>query len=223
MNFSPFRTIKALYSVAQLVRDPHKLNEVFEIADALATAEALDPVIHRLRKAESVDRAFADKHRIVVSIPTLRKLPEGTLGRALAEHMIAANLDPRSIPTLPSSTDMDYFRAHLYETHDIWHVVTGFGTDFVGELGLQGFYLSQIPSPLPSLLLAVGFLRSAIYDHALAEPLVEEIVRGWTLGRATPPLFGARWDELWELPLAEVRRRVGMADFSARDRLPLAA
>jgi ubiquinone biosynthesis protein Coq4 len=32
-----------------------------------------------------------------------------------------------------------------YETHDIWHVVTGFHTDVAGELGLQAFYLAQFP------------------------------------------------------------------------------
>ncbi len=32
---------------------------------------------------------------------------------------------------------------HLYQTHDIWHVVTGWGNDLPGEVGLGGFYSAQ--------------------------------------------------------------------------------
>jgi ubiquinone biosynthesis protein Coq4 len=32
-------------------------------------------------------------------------------------------------------------------------------------------------------------------------------VRGWLLGKRAKSLFGVEWAKLWELPLAEVRRR----------------
>jgi ubiquinone biosynthesis protein COQ4 len=218
MKISPLRAAQALYRLARLVRDPNRLKEVFEMSDALATPEAIAPIVEQLAASSpAIAHALDERHRIHVDIPSLRKLPEGTLGRTFAEHMIANNLDPSALPKLSSDDRNTFFRAHLYETHDIWHVVTGYTTDLVGELGLQAFYLAQIPGPLPALLVSVGFLRMGIYDQELTIPFMDAIVHGWRMGRSAPPLFGVRWDEMWQLPVSEVRQRLEI------DAVPLAA
>jgi ubiquinone biosynthesis protein Coq4 len=211
LMIAQFRTLKALYSLAQLVRDPDRLGQVFEMADALATPEKMTPVIDRLAKDPVIARALEERHRIRIDLGELRRLPVGTFGRTFADHMIANNLDPSALPDLPSGDRISFFRAHLYETHDVWHVATGFGTDLIGELGLQAFYLAQIPGPLPALLVAVGFLRSAIYDQELTVPFMDALVSGWRMGTSARPLFGVHWDELWSTPVDDVRRRLGVA------------
>ena len=102
-----------------------------------------------------------------------------------------------AIPTLPVSDEFTFIRAHLYETHDVWHAVTGFGADVAGELGLQAFYGAQAPSTLPLFLLAMGFLNTAIYSPDERERRIDAIARGWEMGRNAQALFGVRWDELW--------------------------
>src|SRR5438477_261218 len=72
--------------------------------------------------------ALDERHRFRIDLASLRGLAPGTLGRTFAEHMIANGLDPSALPDLPSTDRRSFFRAHLYETHDIWHVVTGFTT-----------------------------------------------------------------------------------------------
>ena len=225
MKLPPLRALKAVYSLARLVKDPNRLGEVFEISDALATPEKLRPMVDQLAEDPVIARSLEERHRIHIDIPALRRLPEGTLGRTFAEHMIAANLDPSALPKLPSDDAIAFFRAHLYETHDIWHVVTGFETDVVGELGLQAFYQAQIPGPLPSILLAIGFLRSALFDRELTVPFMNALVRGWRMGKTARPLFGVRWDELWSTPLAEVQRQLDVepVDSGAVDVTALAA
>jgi len=217
MKLPRLRALKALYSLARLVKDPSRLGEVFEIADALATPDAMQPMIDRLAQDPVTARALEERRRIRVDLAELRRLPEGTFGRAFADQMIAANLDPSALPHLENDDDVAFFRGHLYETHDVWHAATGFGTDVAGELGLQAFYLAQIPGPLPSLLLGVGFLRSALFDESLTVPMMEAIVQGWRMGKAARPLFGVHWDELWSVPVAEVRRQLGIdpADVAA--------
>ena len=216
MKLPPLRALKAFYSLARLVKDPNRLGEVFEMSDALATPEAIQPMVDRLVEDPVVAQSFEARHRLRIDLPALRRLPEGTFGRAFADHMVAANLDPSALPTLPSDDATAFFRAHLYETHDVWHVATGFGTDVVGELGLQAFYQAQIPGPLPSLLLGVGFLRSALFDQELTVPFMEALVRGWRMGKSARPLFGIRWDELWNEHLADVRRELGIETRAAR-------
>ncbi len=215
MKLSPLRTAKTLYALAVLVRDPDKLGKVFEMADALATPVLLEPMAALLAKDAEGARALAERPRLRVVLADLRALPRGTLGREFAEHMDANGLDPAAIPDLPSPDRLSFLRAHLYETHDIWHVVTGFGTDWKGELGLQSFYLAQIPAPLSASLLAVGCLRLAAYDMQARDALMGEIVRGWQMGKQARALFGVRWNELWTTPLTDVRSQL---DFTVEPR-----
>lgn len=207
---SPLRAAKALYSLVQLVRDPNRLGQVFEMADALAEPEALAELVGQIAAENpAVDRALNERHRIEIDLAALRKLPEGTLGRVFADNMTAAGLDPDALPDLPSPDRSSYFRAHLYETHDVWHVITGFAPDVAGELGLQAFYLAQLEGPLPVAILAAGLLNT-LGTLGEARARMDAIVRGWELGNRARPFFGVRWADLLARPLAEVRRELGV-------------
>jgi ubiquinone biosynthesis protein Coq4 len=210
MDVSPFRAAQALYRLARLVKDPNRLPEVFEMADAIATPKVMQPMVDHIGKDPAGRRALMERHRIVIDLGRLRELPPGTLGRAFADHMTRANLDPEALPYLPSDNETIFVRAHLHETHDIWHVVTGFGTDLVGELGLQAFYVAQTPGALPALLLSVGLLRSALFDPSLLRPFMDAMELGYTMGKSAKPFFGVHWDDWWELPLEDVRARLGV-------------
>lgn len=225
MKLSPIRAIKALVSVARLARDPSRLNEVFEIADAVSDPATLDGIIRGLSKDPKAARSFIERHRIKVDLAALQRLPEGTLGRVFSNNMIAQGLDPSALPDVPSPDARSYFHAHMYETHDIWHAVTGFAVDPVGELGLQAFYLAQIKGRLPSMLLATGFARVAIFQHDMAPKMMDSVARGWRMGNTAKPFFGTHWDDLWAKPIAEVRRQFGIedADVAASGVVALAA
>ena len=146
-----------------------------------------------------------------IDLEKLQKLPEGTLGRVFADHMIENKLDPKDIP-VPSHAagDVRYVKTHLRETHDIWHVVTGFHTDVAGEIGLQAFYLSQLPSRLSAILISMAFLHLATKTMEPRNTLMNEIMRGWALGKKARPFFGFRWADHWSTPLEDVRRELGV-------------
>jgi ubiquinone biosynthesis protein Coq4 len=212
MKLSALRTMKTLYTLGVLVRDPNQLSKVFDMSDALATPELLEPIVKVLKESPQGARAFAEKPRLRIDLAELRLLPRGTLGREFAEHMIANNLDPAALPDLPAKDDQAFFRAHLYDTHDVWHVVTGFETDWIAEIGLQAFYLAQIPGPLSAALVAVGCLRIAAFEIASHEKVMDAIVHGWKLGKQAKMFFGVHWDDLWSVPLDEVRARLGIVE-----------
>lgn len=204
---------KALVSFAKLVRDPNHLDEVFEIADALSEVHPaeLAAMIASLSSTETGARAFRERPRLgVVDLSSLAALPPGTLGHEFALHMRNNALDPAALPTLTAVTDADYLRAHLYETHDIWHVVLGFRTDVAGEIGLQAFYLSHTAGPLPRVLVTLGFVNAALFAPNEFATRIEEIARGYDLGKRVRPLFGVRWAELWAEPIEAVRHRLGI-------------
>jgi ubiquinone biosynthesis protein Coq4 len=214
---------RTLWSFVDLVKHPDHLGRVFEIADGMVAqhTEVLDCMAAHFATDPRGASALRDKPRLHVELKKLAKLPEGTLGRVFANHMLSNGLDPASIPTLSAEDDLAFVRAHLYETHDVWHAVTGFQTDVAGELGLQAFYAAQAPGGLPWMLLAMGFLNTALYSMDDRERRFDAISRGWEMGRRARPLFGVPWGELWSTPIDEVRRSLGVVAYG--ERLPQAA
>lgn len=207
---SPLLLVKIARAAIRLVRDPNRLDEVFAIADQLEQTEAIDAIIDHVRRDPGGARALVERPRVSLDLARLRTLPEGTFGREVARFFDANGLDPAALPRMPSPDPRSFVRAHLYETHDLWHVATGFDSDVPGEVGLQAFYLAQFPSRLSAVLLGIMFFNTFLYrfdDHA---PRMDELARGWQMGKAARPFFGVRWNDLWDRPLADVRRTLGV-------------
>lgn len=203
------KNAKAIVAAVRLIRDPNELDRVFEIAEGLASSELLDKVIAEISENPELVSAFEKRTRVgAIDVHALAAYPEGTLARAYGEHMLKNKLDPSAIPSLPSSTPREFLQAHLYETHDIWHVATGFDTDVAGELGLQAFYWAQLPVRLAPALLGGGIFNTMFFAWGDRDRRMRAIVRGWLLGRRARALFGIDWAALWNSPLVDVRKKL---------------
>jgi ubiquinone biosynthesis protein COQ4 len=213
VNFA--KTLVRRYHAARcyviLAKDPGRLDVVFGLRTALRDEVQLAQAIARLEEDPYHRAVIAERRRMKrIDLAALAALPVGTLGRTFAENMRAQGLDPADLPHLDAPDAGSFLSAHLYETHDIWHTVTGFSTDIPGELGLQAFYSAQLAGPLPIAILSAGLLNTLLFAMDDREARMDAIVRGWTLGRRARPLFGRAWDDLWTTPLAEVREALGL-------------
>ena len=211
MRVQAIQRAKMAYHAIRLIKDPNRLNEVFMMIESVRRPEIAREIARKGAETPEGARALRDYTRVHIDLPTLSKLPLGTLGREFAEHMRRNKLDPSAIPSRPANDEVEYVEAHLYETHDIWHAVTGFNTDVPGELGLQAFYFAQLPTRLPPILMAGGLIRTLLYDFGDRDRVMDSIAYGWTLGKQAKPFFGVRWDDLWETPLAHARARFHIA------------
>ena len=209
---NPIKTVRILTSFWRLSQDPNRLDEVFAIADSGSNLAIMDEMKAFVCRDPQGKRAFDTGVRVgTIDLAALRTLPAGTLGRVFAEHLIDNNLDPASIP-VPSfpAGDVRYVKTHLRETHDLWHIATGFNTDVAGEIGLQAFYLAQLPSRLSAVLISMAFLHLATKNIGARDAIMTEVMRGWALGKRATPFFGFAWAEHWAPPLAEVRKLLGV-------------
>jgi len=80
----------------------------------------------------------------------------------------------------------------------------------MGEMGISAFYVAQINSPLNSMLLALALIKCTIKMPARLPELMNTITYGWQMGLKTPNIFGVKWEEMWDLPMDEVRQKVGI-------------
>ena len=173
------------------------------MASADTSVEKLCKLL-RKEKITEFNGSRAETPRIDLS--GLEDLPQGTLGRALAERCRRKGIDPNLIQ-VPADDDVGWLLHDLYQTHDIWHVATGWGNDLAGEVGLGGFYCAQLGSPtFFGYMLALIFLN-VISRRANLDETMAAFSAGYRTGKQAEPMIGVAWDELWHLPLAEVRAR----------------
>lgn len=207
----PWRMTKVAYQVVRTIRNPERLEDILALAGVFVPPEALRRLVDTLWRIPSAAEALRERPRLgAVDLHALHTLPPGTLGQAFAEHILDNGLDLNALPQLPAHTDAEYVRAHLLEVHDIWHVLTGFGTQVAGEMGLQAFSLAQLGSPFAAGILTGGMANTLLFAFSERDVRMRAIVRGWLLGKRARPLFGGAWARMWERPLEEVRAVFGL-------------
>lgn len=205
------RAALGLSAYSTLVRDPNKLEKVFALRDHIADEVTLRAMLEHFRKDARGREALATRPRIGrVNLDELAALPADTLGGTFARNMRAYKLDPSALPLREDHDELSYLDAHLYETHDVWHTVTGFGVDVAGELGLQAFYAAQFPAKLSYAIMSAGLLNTMLVAMDDADRRMDAIAEGWAIGRNAKPFFGVRWADWWARPLSEVRAELSV-------------
>ncbi len=195
----------------RLVRDTGRLDLVFALADSLIASNS--PGLAKMLALPAVKAYLAsDIAPLRVELPALRRLPEGSLGRAFAEFLDQRGLDPSGLyhSSLAGTSDAERFKLHMERTHDLWHTVLGYDTDVASELGLQAFSIAQLDSGLGYVIVSGGLLNGLLFAPEDARRRMEAITRGWRLGQSTRPLFGVDWASMMSWPLAQVREHLGI-------------
>jgi ubiquinone biosynthesis protein COQ4 len=211
LRLAPVRGARALHAFATIARDPNQLGKVFDLRSSLEDKNRISAVAALFAESELGRRALREQRRIgTLDITKLAAMPKGTLGQSFGQHMLDNGLDPSALPTLESDDRLSFITAHLYETHDIWHVVTGFKTDVAGELGLQAFYLAQFPAFLSAAILSAGLLNTMLFAMDDRNRRMDAIARGWDLGKKSNSLFGIDWTERFHENLENVRVSLGI-------------
>jgi ubiquinone biosynthesis protein COQ4 len=205
-----FRPIEALRALRAVLRDPDDTAAVFRLVSALSGRNA-----GALRRRFELSRAGAE---LIEARPALlqwlldrdrlAQLPDTSLGRAYLRFMgndglTADGLVEASAAADWSAHEMDtWIGDRLRDSHDLWHVVTGYGGDVLGEAALLAFTFAQTRSPGIGLLVAAALVRAGDPD---ARRL---IVDGWVRGIRAAWFPAARWELLLAMDLDEVRRRL---------------
>lgn len=135
--------------------------------------------------------------------------PQDSLGYCYAASLTEAGFDPEFYRAIAVRDDASYILLRLRQTHDIWHLITGFGTDVAGELGLKAFELAQTRRPMALVLLTFGLLKALLKTPDALATLLPTISQGYQLGLRTQPLLSQKWEAQWEKPLQQWQQELG--------------
>lgn len=101
---------------------------------------------------------------------------------------------------------MRYVAQRLRQTHDLWHVLTGYDTDVVGEVELQAFSYGQLRTPFALLVGTLGVLRA----HSRRKQAAARVWNAYWRGRLSKQLSWRVWEREFAKPLSEVRLGLGL-------------
>lgn len=201
-----FQMLVLFKSLFALLSGDTSLETVGELSDALVDTPAFDLAAKHLKRDPACAALIRDRYIPPAhDLETLLTYPEESLGYRYAVAMKQSGFDPNLHAGMSAATDAQYVELRLSQTHDIWHLVTGFDTSLIGEIGLQAFHLAQFPYPLATMLVANSLMSSTLLIPEELPSLLATIAHGWQLGQAARPLFAQRWEEGWDKPLDQWR------------------
>jgi len=217
---------RALRSLQRLLADKDDTRQVFEIMRALNGRSTAQGYQRLLTTAEggriAYERAeFADR---LMDDAWLDSLPEGSVGAAYrtfvrSEHLSAEGLAMVSREAAEAIEDRHpyaWFGRRTRDVHDIWHILSGYHRDALGEACLVAFSYAQTKG-LGWLLIALGAAsRSRGGDY----PYVKAIWQGYKRGKAAKWLLGEDYERLMAEPLEAARRRLNITPATIYDAIP---
>ena len=201
------RALAALRALVGLALDPKRLDLVFALTEAL-NGDCFARVARDLA-GDAGGRRILDERPSIdsqrVDFDALAALPDGTLGREyvrfLRDHAITPDIFR---PPGGFAEAAAYVTLRIRQTHDIWHVLTGYAPDVHGEILLSAFNYAQLRAPSSLAIAVLGTLRFGSSRPGFAG----QVRRAFARGRATRPLAAFYWEDHWDEPLASLRARL---------------
>lgn len=222
--------VRALRALRRLIADKEDTAQVFEIMNALAGGSVRRGYHRMLDEAEGSRQAFlmvelADR---LQDRAWLESLPPGSVGRAYLDFIDERNLSAYGLAGESRKVaDTDIEAAHPYawyarrlrDVHDLWHILTGYRTDALGEACVVAFSLPQTRSS------GFGLIAAGVaFEAARARtgyPCARAILQAWRRGRRAAWLPGLDYEALLTEPLTQARARLGLGETTLYDRIPV--
>jgi ubiquinone biosynthesis protein COQ4 len=151
----------------------------------------------------------------------------GTVGAAYRDFIRSENLSAEGLAEISRekrgrievSHPWAWFGRRMRDSHDIWHILSGYHRDALGEACLVAFSYAQTGS-LGWAVIAMGAgLRARGREGA---PYRKAIWQGYQRGKAAKWLPGEDYVALMSEPLESARARLGLTPATAYEAIPSA-
>lgn len=147
-----------------------------------------------------------------IDLAALRRLPEGTFGQIYAQHMDEFHLTPLEIsPDVIAQLSDQSLGLRYTLLHDVFHVLLGYDTSLVGEMGVWAFVDAQHYSPsYKTAAWLAHYLYPLVIPHRYRKlRAIEQQSR--RLGQQAACVIAHPLEDYWSEPLSTVRSRLGLA------------
>lgn len=217
-----FQPLKAMGHFKKLIADKEDTEQVFHIIEALkghkSAKQAADFV--QSPEGQALLRADRDLPAMLDNHDNWADMAEDSVAQHYVrfmkrEGLTAQGLVEESYKWLSKEdrpNDLyEWYFERLRDTHDLFHVLSGYGRDALGELCLLGFSYAQNHNR-GVLFIAYAGARQLKKDSGSAAPVFAAVREGQRLGAAAAKLAHQDVEKLLSLSLEEAREQLGIGE-----------
>ncbi|MCR9097489.1 MAG: ubiquinone biosynthesis protein COQ4 [bacterium] len=157
-------------------------------------------------------------HPVLLDFAGMRAMPEASLGRAYVDFMEANQIDIVSFAeaSFKNMKREDYandaawaMANRLRDIHEIVHVISGYGTDVLGEMCELVFNLAEDPRPKAvRFVVRMNLIKFERAGHAHARAAIAE---AYQRGKTAGSRVGQDWADMLDWDLDTVRAQLGIS------------
>lgn len=218
---NPIQWRRGFKALGAILKDPDDTAQFARIVESFQGDSVYFLHLRMARSAEG-KRLFREKPDLLSRLSDhewLESLPENSLGRVYLDFCRREGITGQGLKEVIEEGYTKKLREKLTpeqrftgewmrDSHDLYHLVTGYQTDLIGELCVLSFTVAQTWNLGVLVPVSVAYILSGLRGTGVRS-LVRHAVR-----RAREAVFfpAQDWTELLELPLDEVRRRLKVGD-----------
>lgn len=206
--------LRALAAIRSLTANPEDTAQ-FALALEHLEGDAPRRLYRRLMRSERGRALLQNPPDLVARLTdhdALRALPEGTLGRAYLSFCEREQKSSKGLAQVieegraraydrPAAMPRHFVTEWMRDTHDLYHLVTGYRTDLIGEMCVLLFTASQTGN----LAIVAPILYGAPLLGRIRPDAIGMGVRAVQRGLRARFFAEQNWEELLARPLDEVR------------------
>ena len=214
--------LKAWQHFSRVLKDKEQTDELIGVFDTLPWRGVGEAAVDFLRteRGLSIYRAEPYLPDIFDDHAQLRAMPKGSFAHAYCDFMEREGLTAAGLVEASGDTrngmemlddGVEWYGDRLRDTHDILHILTGYGRDTFGEQCVLGFLYHQRPSPGHLFVAWAGTLLMKVKLRTKA-PILRAFLEARRHGRLTQRIVEQPIVELLPLPLEQVRAQLNIPE-----------
>ncbi|WP_298466223.1 Coq4 family protein [uncultured Erythrobacter sp.] len=213
-RYSPTRAIK---NFRLLMKDKEDTSLVFKIFESLPSKDFLPRVrdLTLSERGQALRLSEPSLPEILDDHAALRKTPKGSLGHAYCDFMESEGLTAAGLVAEAESLDrpkyddlLQWFMDRTRDTHDLFHVLTGYGRDALGEQCVLLFTHGQSPSQGHLLIGYAGAANIKKMAWGSKAPVIGAANQAKRTGKGAPRMIEQSIRELLTMPIDDVRAKL---------------
>jgi ubiquinone biosynthesis protein COQ4 len=208
----------AAKAFARVMRNPDDTESGANFVLALEGRNT-ERLFERFRSDPNGARILAQGRSLLVALEdreALRGMPEDSLGRAYVDFVETENISGEGLARATrgpadrflsiTTPEQHLMSDRITYLHDVWHVVTGYSRDIIGEACLIVFSYVQLGTRAYRLLMPLSYI-----GLGFRVPEVRALMRdAYRRSTRAEWLLVADWEALLEKPLSQVREELGI-------------
>lgn len=210
--------LTAYRAFRKLVADKEDTAQVFEIMRALSGRSLARGYNHMLKTQEGGRQAYlAEELAYKLDDPVwLARFEPGTVGASYREFREVRGFTAEGLaeearkigPQIDAQHPVVWYSRRVRDVHDIWHVLTGYETDALGEACVVAFSYAQTRN-LGFAFIGWGAARE-IQREVRSVPARRAVWQAYRNGKAARWLPGLDYEALFAQPLEVARERLNI-------------